>query len=91
PTSPWLYTGGVVGIVFIAIGALVVTSIGTLVLGLCTIAGELVASVLLDLVVPVPGHTLALTAVVGAGIALGAVVLATVRLRRGSAPATPAA
>lgn len=81
PTNPWLYTGGVVGITFIAIGAFVVTSIGTLVLGLCTIAGELIASVLLDLLVPVPGHTLAVTAVVGAAIALGAVALATARLR----------
>ena len=81
PSNLGLYTGGVVGIVFIAIGALVVTSIGTLLLGLCTIAGELIASVLLDLLVPVPGHTLTLTAVIGAGIALVAVVIATVRMR----------
>ncbi len=87
PTNPVLYTGGVVGIVFIAIGALVVTSVGTLLLGLCTIAGELIASVLLDLLVPVDGHTLTVTAVIGAGIALVAVVIATVRLRPGATPA----
>jgi transporter family-2 protein len=91
PANPALYTGGVVGIVFIAIGALIVTSIGTLLLGLCTIAGELVASVLLDLLIPVPGHTLTITAVIGAGIALAAVVLATVRWGGISAAApTPA-
>ena len=87
PTNPLLYTGGVIGIVFIALGALVVTSIGTLLLGLCTIAGELIASVLLDLFVPVSGHTLTVTAVVGAGIALVAVVIATVRLGPSPTPA----
>lgn len=79
PADPLLYTGGVVGIVFIAIGAFVVSTIGTLLLGLCTIAGELVAAVVLDLVVPVEGHTLTVTAVVGAGIALVAVFVASIR------------
>lgn len=79
PANPVLYTGGVVGIIFIAVGAFVVNTIGTLLLGLCSIAGELISSVLLDVFLPVPGHTLTLTAVAGAGIALIAVVVASVR------------
>lgn len=79
PTDPLVYTGGVVGIIFIGIGALVVGTTGTLLLGLCSIAGELVASVLLDLFVPVPGHTLTVVAVAGAGIALVAVLIASIR------------
>lgn len=79
PADPVLYTGGIVGIVFIAIGAFVVNTIGTLLLGLCSIAGELIAAVLLDLLLPVEGHTLTVTAVIGAGIALVAVFIASIR------------
>lgn len=81
PANPLLYTGGLIGIVFIGIGAIVVSTTGTLLLGLCSIAGELVTSVLLDLLVPVPGHTLTITAVIGAGVALVAVLVASIQRR----------
>ncbi len=82
PANPILYTGGLVGVIFIGIGAFVVRTTGTLLLGLCSIAGELIASVLLDLWVPVPGHVLSITAVIGAAIALVAVVIASIERRR---------
>jgi transporter family-2 protein len=77
PTNPVLYIGGAIGLLFIAVGALVVRTTGALLLGLCTIAGQLIASVLLDLIIPVPGHTLTLTAVLAAGIALCGVIIAS--------------
>ena len=82
PANPILYIGGAIGLVFIAVGALVVRTTGALLLGLCTIAGQLAASVVLDLVIPVPGHTLTLTAVLAAGIALVAVLVASLPGRR---------
>jgi transporter family-2 protein len=81
PTEPWLYLGGVVGCIFIGIGALVVRRVGTLLLGLCTIAGQLVTSVALDAFLPIPGHTLTVSAVVGAAVALVAVAIASIPRR----------
>ncbi len=80
PTEPVLYTGGVIGMVFIGIGAVVVSTTGTLLLGLCSIAGELVASVFLDLAGPgARSHAAQSTAVIGAGVALVAVLVASFR------------
>ena len=52
PTEPWLYVGGPIGIVFIALAAAIVRFTGVLLLGLATIAGQIVGAVLLDLVLP---------------------------------------
>ena len=51
--SPLLYTGGPLGIVFVAGYAIVVRYTGVLLLGLGAIAGQLVASVVFDIVAPV--------------------------------------
>ncbi len=52
PSGPaWLYIGGFAGVIFIATTAWVVGKIGVLRLSLLTIAGQLVGSLLLDLVV----------------------------------------
>ena len=45
PTEPWLYLGGPIGIVFIAIAAAIVRFTGVLLLGLATIAGQVVGAV----------------------------------------------
>ncbi|MGY0233712.1 DMT family transporter [Longispora urticae] len=75
PTAPWLYIGGPLGILFIAIAATVVRATGVLVFALGSVAGQLVGAVVLDLVAPAPGHQLAVNTVIGVGVALAAVAI----------------
>lgn len=49
PTAPWLYTGGVIGCIFIALGAFLVSELGVLLLAMATVSGQLVFAVLLDI------------------------------------------
>ncbi|WP_241979530.1 DMT family transporter [Cryobacterium suzukii] len=82
PENPWLYTGGLIGCVFIAGAAVVVRTTGVLMLGLCIVAGQLVCALALDLLAPTAGHPLGVTTIVGTALALVAVVIAAVRWRR---------
>lgn len=81
PVEPWLYTGGLLGIVFVAGGAAIVPITGVLVYGLATIAGQLSAAVLLDLLLPVHGSALSVSTIGGAALAVAAVCIASVRRR----------
>ncbi|WP_224763599.1 DMT family transporter [Salinibacterium sp. ZJ70] len=83
PAEPWLYTGGLLGIVFVAGGAAIVPITGVLVYGLATIAGQLTAAVLLDLFVPVAGAGLSLSTIGGALLAVIAVGIASMGRRPG--------
>ncbi len=73
PTDPWLYTGGLIGVAFIALAAVTVGLIGVLLLGLTSVAGQLVAAVLLDAV----DGKLTLTAIASCVIVLCAVGVAS--------------
>lgn len=86
PQNPWLYTGGLIGVVFIAGAAVAVRITGVLLLGLGTIAGQLVMSLALDLTVPAVGHTVAWTTVAGTGLTLVAVGIASLPARRRPSP-----
>jgi transporter family-2 protein len=82
PTEPWIYLGGVLGVIYIFISAAIVQYTGVLLLGLGTVVGQLVTSLILDLVWPAPatpglGQQLAMVAV-----ALASVVVAAVPWRR---------
>lgn len=79
PGEWWLYTGGLYGIVFIAGTAALVPHTGVLLLGLGTIAGQLIASLLLDLLAPVAGSGVSGLTVVGTVLALVAVLVASLR------------
>jgi transporter family-2 protein len=79
PADPVLYLGGLIGIVFIAGGAAIVPLTGVLLFGLATIAGQLAAAVLLDLLVPVADAGLDLATVGGAALAIAAVGVAGIR------------
>lgn len=83
PPDPWLYTGGLIGMSFIAIQAAVVHRIGVLLLGLGVIAGQVVGALVLDVVAP-DGATPGLATFVGAGLTLVAVAVPAVEgmLRR---------
>ena len=75
PTNPLLYTGGVLGAMFIAGSALVVKRIGVLVLGIAVVAGQLMGALAIDVVLPSPLHPLTWVTVAGVAIALVAVML----------------
>ncbi|GAA1947492.1 DMT family transporter [Amycolatopsis minnesotensis] len=81
PSNPLLYLGGLVGIVFIALASVVVHWTGVLLLGLATIAGQLIGSVLLDLIVPAHPATLGAATFGGTGLALVAVGIAAISTR----------
>ena len=75
PSDPWLYLGGAMGIVFIAIAAVTVHVHGVLVLGLCMIAGQVVCAEVLELFEPAAevgalGVAGGLVAILGVVIAL---------------------
>lgn len=76
PRQPWLYLGGLLGICFIWLAALLVRVHGVLVLGLSVIAGQVVGAVLIeasvtDTHVGAAGYVAAGLTVLGVVIALG--------------------
>lgn len=77
PGEPWLYLGGVTGVVYIFMSAALVVHTGVLLLGLGAVAGQLATSFVLDALWPAeaaPGWVLELTmvAVAGAAVFVGA-------------------
>jgi len=80
-SSPYLYFGGAIGVVFILGYTLVVRYTGVLLLGLSAIAGQLAASVVFDLLLPVAGNTVAWTTVVGTALTLVAIGITAIRPR----------
>ncbi|MGC4786584.1 DMT family transporter [Micromonospora sp. DT178] len=76
PAEPWLYLGGPIGIVFIAIAAAIVRFTGVLLLGLATIAGQIVGAVLLDLLLPTAASRPGAVTLLGAALTLVAVGVA---------------
>lgn len=77
PTEPWLYLGGPIGIVFIALAAAIVRFTGVLLLGLATIAGQVVGAVLLDVVSPTAASQPGPATLLGATLTMAAVLLAS--------------
>ena len=78
PAQPWLYVGGTLGIPVVALGVLAVRWTGVLLLGMSTVAGQILAALLLDVVAPVAGRGPSVAAVVGCLLALGVVAAAGV-------------
>lgn len=87
PTEPVLYLGGVLGVVFIASLAILVRVAGVLLLGMGNVAGQLIASVLLELSVPLAGG-LSVGMMVGALVAMVAVVIAALPKQRANESTT---
>ncbi|KQR54024.1 hypothetical protein ASF88_04080 [Leifsonia sp. Leaf336] len=82
PAEPWLYAGGAIGCVFIAAAALLVRVTGVLLLGLATVAGQLVTALLLDVLAPTTSQPVAASTIGGTLLALVAVAVASVRWGR---------
>ncbi|GAX02525.1 membrane protein [Secundilactobacillus pentosiphilus] len=77
PSAWWMYLGGPLGLLSIALMALLVRGLGLLLLGLASTAGQLIGSVLIDWLIPQLGAQVylltvlgALVALIGAGIAM---------------------
>lgn len=77
PSQWWYYIGGPLGLVFIALGALLVARVGVLIAAMGMIAGQLIGSLLLDLVAPAPGSVVTAATVLGTVLTLLAVVIAS--------------
>jgi transporter family-2 protein len=84
PTQWWLYTGGTMGIVAIMTAVTAVRVTGVLLLGMSSVAGQLIGAVLLDLFLPAAGAELSVTSLVGIALTMAAVGLAAIRVRPGS-------
>ena len=82
PDRWWLYFGGPIGATFVAVAAVIVKRLGVLRLGLAVTAGQLVGGIVLDV-----GHGLAVSTVIGAGLAMAAVVVSGARPRVAPVPA----
>lgn len=74
PPQAWLYGGGLLGIPVIALAAVVVRWIGVLLLGLATVAGQIVTALALDVLSPAAGRPAAVT-VIGCLLALAVVTV----------------
>lgn len=56
PAGPWwIYTGGVVGVIYIAMSAVVVQHLGVLTFVLFSVGGQLLGSLLFDIIAPTQG------------------------------------
>jgi transporter family-2 protein len=77
PAPSGLYLGGLGGAAYIALGAYTVPRLGVLHLTLGTVAGQLVAGVLLDAVAPAAGHGADAASVAAALCTLAAVLVAS--------------
>jgi transporter family-2 protein len=75
PREPWLYIGGMIGPVGVAITAILVSSLGVLLLGLGMVAGQLIGALVLELIVPTASGGVQLSSVVGIAVTLVAVAL----------------
>lgn len=77
----WAYIGGWLGIWFVVIGAVAVKPLGSLLLMLLVIAGQLLGAVVLDSIVPATRHLVTPTLIVGVLVAMVAAMGASMPQR----------
>jgi bacterial/archaeal transporter family-2 protein len=73
--SWWVYTGGIVGVVYIAMSVWVVPKVGVLIFVLISVSGQLTGALILDLLMPTSGTVITPTLFIGVGLTFVAVVL----------------
>lgn len=79
--SPWLYSGGIIGIIFIVSASILVRSLGVLVFALVSVVGNLTGALLLDLIWPAPGSQVGVQIVLGVAVTAMAVIVASLPTR----------
>ena len=66
PAGPWwIYTGGVIGVIYIAFTSTIVQHLGVLTFTLFSVGGQLVGSLLLDLLLPTNGVNVSVYLITG--------------------------
>jgi transporter family-2 protein len=76
PAGPWwMYTGGVLGVIYIAMASMIVQHLGVLTFTLFSVGGQLVGSLLIDIFSPTDGVQISIYLVVGIAMTyLGVIV-----------------
>lgn len=83
PTGPWwIYTGGVIGVIYIAATALIVQHLGVLTFTLFSVGGQLFGSLLIDIYAPSEGVNVSGFLVSGIALTYIGVVVGGVRQSR---------
>ena len=82
PTEPWLYLGGAIGVVYIFLAAAIVAQTGVLLLGLGSVVGQLIMSVVLDALWPAKGSPGIVQETLMVILALASVAVAAAPWRR---------
>jgi len=83
PIGPWwIYTGGVIGVIYIAATSLIVQHLGVLTFTLFSVGGQLIASLLLDIYSPTQGVSVSWYLVSGIAMTYIGVLVGGVRQSR---------
>lgn len=84
PSGPWwIYTGGIIGVIYIAFTALIVQHLGVLTFTLYSVGGQLFGSLILDLYLPSEGISVSWYMVTGIAMTyLGVIVGGATQARR---------
>lgn len=86
--QPWLWTGGLMGSVFVVVAAAIVRTLGVLLLTLTTIAGQLFGAVIIDVVAPTPGRPITAFSLAGVALTFVAVLVGSGFVGRRTTPVT---
>jgi transporter family-2 protein len=83
PVGPWwIYTGGVIGVIYIAATSLIVQHLGVLTFTLFSVGGQLIASLLLDIYSPTQGVSVSWYLVSGIAMTYIGILVGGVRQSR---------
>jgi len=83
PIGPWwIYTGGVIGVIYIAATSLIVQHLGVLTFTLFSVGGQFIASLLLDIYSPTQGVSVSWYLVSGIAMTYIGVLVGGVRQSR---------
>ena len=75
PSNPWwIYTGGVIGVIYIAFTSTIVQHLGVLTFTLFSVGGQLVGSLVIDLVSPTKGVSVSAYLVTGIAMTYAGVI-----------------
>jgi transporter family-2 protein len=90
PSGPWwIYTGGVIGVIYIAFTSTIVQHLGVLTFTLFSVGGQLVGSLVIDLVLPTKGVSVSAYLVTGIVMTYAGVIAGGVGSSRVKKPQRP--
>jgi transporter family-2 protein len=84
--SWWIYTGGVIGVIYIAFTATIVQHLGVLTFTLFSVGGQLVGSLIIDIVSPTDGVSVSVYLVTGIAMTYAGVIAGGVSSSRVKKP-----